>query len=73
MEESMKILKKGKVVPFKCLACDGEFTVGIKVTKEDDGNYYANCPMCGNDCHSTVNDINEFELAMKGKSDKWTV
>ena len=69
----MKNLKKVKVVPFKCLACDGEFTVGIKVAKEDDGNYYANCPMCGNSCHSTVSDIYDFEMSLEGKSNKWTV
>ena len=50
----MKILKQGKVVQFVCTSCDCEFAVGIHVVKTPDNgeNYYANCPMCGADCHT---------------------
>ena len=50
----MKIIKAGKTIPFVCTSCDCEFAVGIHTVKTpDDGdNYYANCPMCGADCHT---------------------
>lgn len=52
----MKITKSGKTVPFLCKSCDCEFEVGIHVVSTPDKgeNYYANCPMCGAECHSEI-------------------
>ena len=61
----MKIIKKGKVVPFKCQSCEGKFVAGIHSAKESDGNYYACCPMCGNECHASAVDIQEYEKETK--------
>lgn len=57
----MKIIKKGKVVPFECQSCEGKFVAGIHSAKESDGNYYTLCPMCGSECHADVVDIQEYE------------
>lgn len=50
----MKTIKKGQVILFVCNSCGCEFVVGIHVvnTPDDGENYYANCPMCGADCHT---------------------
>lgn len=57
----MRIIKKGKIVPYECQSCECKFVVGIHSTKECNGNYYACCPMCGNECHSSVVDIQRYE------------
>ena len=50
----MKIIKEGTIVKFSCGICGCEFVVGIKsVNTPDKGeNYYADCPMCGAECHA---------------------
>lgn len=48
----MLIKKKGKVITFDCNACGCEFIVGVNVSKNYDGNFYCNCPMCGSECHT---------------------
>lgn len=55
----MKITKKGTVVHFSCCGCNGEFVVGINcVSTPDKGeNYYAICPMCGAECHSSCTEL----------------
>lgn len=55
----MKIMKHGTVVLFKCNGCDSEFVVGINyVSTPDKGeNYYANCPVCGAECHADCRDV----------------
>lgn len=65
----MKIIKKGKVVPFNCDSCGCEFVIGVKSTDNNDGNYYANCPMCGSSCHSGVNDIATYEKRQMNTSE----
>lgn len=57
----MKIIKKGKIIPFTCNSCECEFVAGIHVIEATDGNYYANCPMCGNECHTDVAKIQKYE------------
>lgn len=57
----MKIIKKGKVIPFQCQSCECKFVAGIHSAKESNENYYACCPMCGNECHSSFVDIREYE------------
>lgn len=61
----MKIIKAGKVIPFKCQSCEGMFVAGIHSVKEADGNYYACCPVCGNECHSSAVDIQKYEEETK--------
>ena len=55
----MKIITKGTIVKFLCSSCGCEFVVGIKVvdTPDKGENYYANCPMCGADCHANCTEI----------------
>lgn len=48
----MKILKKGETIPFECNCCGCQFVVGINSIENKDGNFYANCPCCGSDCHT---------------------
>ena len=57
----MKINKPGKIIPFVCNSCDCEFAAGIHaVSTLDKGeNYYANCPMCGAECHADIVRIQE--------------
>jgi len=63
----MKIIKKGTIVSFVCASCGCEFVVGIHAVKDEDGNYYTGCPICGVTCHADVNareeikEIPEFE------------
>jgi len=49
-----KIIKKGFVIQFDCGICECSFVVGIHLLKVDDGNFYYNCPTCGNRCHTDV-------------------
>ena len=53
----MKIVKEGVTVWFDCRSCGCLFRVGINsVNSPDNGeNYYAECPMCGLECHADVN------------------
>lgn len=55
----MKIIKKGTIVQFSCGMCGSEFVAGIKaVNTPDKGeNYYANCPVCGAECHANCTDV----------------
>jgi len=57
----MKINKPGKIIPFVCNSCDCEFDAGIHaVATPDKGeNYYADCPMCGAECHADIALIQE--------------
>ena len=48
----MKILKKGETIPFECNCCGCRFVVGINSIENKDGNFYANCPCCGSECHT---------------------
>ena len=50
----MKIIKRGTVVEFSCWVCGSEFVAGIKEAETNDQgeNYYANCPVCGAECHA---------------------
>jgi transcription elongation factor Elf1 len=58
MLQEMKVIEKGIVVHFSCSGCGCKFVAGINIVeKSNDGNYYANCPMCGSSCHATVNDV----------------
>lgn len=57
----MKIIKDGQIVPFCCSSCGGEFVVGINAVENYEGNFYANCPICGFECHASVIDIQEYE------------
>ena len=63
----MKIIKEGKVIPFKCQSCECAFVAGIHSAKEVHGNYYALCPMCGNECHADAVDIQEYEKKDENK------
>ena len=62
----MKIIKKGKTIPFICTSCDCQFAVGIHSVEELDGNYYANCPMCGWNCHTDITRIETYEKKING-------
>lgn len=55
----MKIIEEGTIVQFSCGSCGCKFVVGINVVdaRNNDGNYYADCPRCGCNCHSDVNAI----------------
>ena len=55
----MKVTKKGTIVQFSCRACGTEFVEGIKLvsTKDNGENYYANCPVCGVECHADCKDV----------------
>lgn len=53
----MKIIEKGTVVYFSCGSCGCKFVAGIHFVEGQDGNYYADCPMCGNNCHADVNSV----------------
>lgn len=63
----MKIVKKGKVIPFICGSCRCEFLAGINGIQNNNGNYYAECPMCGTDCHTDIVDIQRYEEKQKQK------
>lgn len=70
-----KIIKKGFVIPFNCSICECLFVVGVNALKSNDGNFYYNCPTCGDECHTDVAKIpNEYhkavELIVKTTSDK---
>ena len=61
----MKIIKRGKTIPFTCNACDCEFVAGIHSLETFDGNYYATCPMCGCGCHTDVARIEMYKAKQK--------
>ena len=63
----MLIRKPGKIIHFDCGPCGCQFVIGILCASTPDNgeNYYCNCPVCGNECHASVNDIQEI-----GKGDK---
>ena len=63
----MKIIKKGKTIPFICNSCDCQFVVGVHCIESEDGNYYSNCPMCGSRCHTDVSKIEVNEEKQKEK------
>ena len=48
----MLIVKKGKILRFVCRGCDCEFVVGYHSIKNEGGNFYCSCPMCGTECHT---------------------
>lgn len=50
----MKIITVGEVITFVCNSCGCKFAIGKYVvnTPDNGGNFYANCPMCGADCHT---------------------
>lgn len=50
----MKILKPGTVIYFSCNGCGCSFVVGTNHIESNDGNWYVNCPCCGNRCHTDV-------------------
>lgn len=64
----MKIIKQGKIIPFVCNSCDCDFVAGIHSahTPDDGENYYALCPTCGADCHTSASMIQEFNMGKKG-------
>ena len=51
----MKIIKKGTVISFVCESCGCKFVIGIHAVKDENGNYYTGCPICGVTCHADVN------------------
>ena len=51
----MKVIKKGTVVSFVCASCGCEFVAGIHAVKDENGNYYVHCPICGAECYADVN------------------
>ena len=63
----MKILKKGSVIYFQCHMCGCEFAVGKKgfdigdAPHSADGNFYAECPWCGNDVHTDIARQTQYE------------
>lgn len=66
----MLILLSGKVVRFNCESCNCGFVVGInRVTKDmtrvDNVEYYANCPACGDQCHTNANGIQKIGMEDK--------
>ena len=58
----MRITKSGTIVRFDCQACGSRFVIGIHSAETPDKgeNYYCHCPVCGSECHATVNDRKEI-------------
>jgi hypothetical protein len=54
---NMKIVKRGVTVRFDCESCGCLFRAGIHIvyTPDNGENYYAECPICGSECHADVN------------------
>ena len=63
----MKITKKGCIVPFDCTSCESEFIAGINAVVVQDGNFYAECPLCKSECHTDYGRMNRndsYDIAM---------
>ena len=66
----MKIIKEGRVVSFECTSCGCEYLAGINSTRDNDGNYYAACPMCGAECHANITALNQPGQMRKVRDDE---
>jgi transcription elongation factor Elf1 len=50
----MLVKKQGKTFEFDCPACESVFVAGIHSVKDEGGNYYCQCPVCGAECYTDV-------------------
>ena len=64
----MLIEKKGKIIRFSCGSCGCVFVAGINSIENNNGNFYCNCPCCGDRCHTDYGKMGIDSVEESGKS-----